>query len=114
MLRRARRQACRCLAGRHVAGQLVRCGTAAPPNYDEGCAAESKADFAHKLNVALKDSSNPADGFSLLLSQLLPENRIGVLLNECDQLCRILGKSVATVKGKNRQQRVDIADRDDN
>ena len=22
--------------GRHVAGQLVRCGTSAPPNYDEG------------------------------------------------------------------------------
>ena len=41
--------------GRHVAGQLVRCGTAAPPNYDEGSAAESKADFAHKLNVALKE-----------------------------------------------------------
>ena len=41
--------------GRHVAGQLVRCGTSAPPNYDEGSAAESKPDFAHKLNVALKE-----------------------------------------------------------
>jgi four helix bundle protein len=41
--------------GRHVAGQLVRCGTSAPPNYDEGCAAESRADFVHKLGVALKE-----------------------------------------------------------
>ena len=40
--------------GRHVAGQLVRSGTAAPPNYDEGCAAESRDDFAHKLSIALK------------------------------------------------------------
>ena len=29
--------------GRHVAGQLLRCGTAPAPNYDEGRAAESKA-----------------------------------------------------------------------
>src|SRR5437660_9447887 len=41
--------------GRHVAGQLVRCGTAAPPNYDEGCAAESRDDFAHKLSISLKE-----------------------------------------------------------
>ena len=41
--------------GRHVARQLVRCGTSAPPNYDEGCAAESRADFVHKLGVALKE-----------------------------------------------------------
>lgn len=42
--------------GGHVAGQLVRCGTAAGPNYDEGCAAGSRADFAHKLSIALKES----------------------------------------------------------
>jgi hypothetical protein len=35
--------------GRHVAGQLVRCGTSAPPNYDEACAGESRADFVHKV-----------------------------------------------------------------
>jgi len=34
--------------GRHVAGQLVRCGTAAPPNYDEGCAAEQRDDIADR------------------------------------------------------------------
>jgi four helix bundle protein len=41
--------------GRHVAGQLVRSGTSSPPNYDEGCAGESRADFVHKLNIALKE-----------------------------------------------------------
>jgi hypothetical protein len=75
--------------GRHLAGQLVRCGTSAPPNYDEGSAAESKSDFAHKLNVALKE--------------LLPPKRIEAVLDECGQLCRILGKSVATAKGKRRK-----------
>jgi four helix bundle protein len=37
---------------RHVAGQLVRCGTSPPPNYEEACAAESRADFIHKMRVA--------------------------------------------------------------
>src|ERR1051326_720789 len=41
--------------GRHVAAQLIRCGTAAPPNYDEGRVAESRPDFAHKVNIALKE-----------------------------------------------------------
>ena len=41
--------------GRHVAGQLVRCGTSSAPNYDEACSAESKADFAHKIGVAMKE-----------------------------------------------------------
>ncbi len=53
-------------------------------------------------------------GAFILIADLLPEDRIGVLLDECDQLCRILGKSVATAKGKNRQQRGDIVGRDDN
>src|SRR5438128_1375712 len=81
--------------GRHVAGQLVRCGTAAPPNYDEGCAGESKADFAHKLNVALKELVETRGWFRfIIISELLPGTRIGELLDECNQLGRILGKSV--------------------
>ena len=41
--------------GRHVAGQLVRCGTSPAPNYEEACAAESRADFAHELSICLKE-----------------------------------------------------------
>src|SRR5687767_3190063 len=41
--------------GRHVAGQLVRCGTSPAPNYAEACAAESRADFVHKLAIVLKE-----------------------------------------------------------
>ncbi len=40
---------------RHIAGQLVRCGTSPAPNYEEGCAAESRADFVHKLTICLKE-----------------------------------------------------------
>jgi four helix bundle protein len=37
--------------GRHIAGQLVRSGTAPAPNYEEACAAESRDDFVHKLRI---------------------------------------------------------------
>ena len=41
--------------GRHVAVQLVRCATAAGANYEEARAPESRADFIHKVGVALKE-----------------------------------------------------------
>ena len=90
--------------GRHVAGQIVRCGTSAPPNYDEGSAAESRADFAHKLNVALKELVETHGWLRfIVIAELLPAKRIEELLDECDQLCRILGKSVSTAKDKGRK-----------
>jgi four helix bundle protein len=86
--------------GRHIAGQLVRCGTSPAPNYDEGCAAESPADFAHKLNVALKEmrESRPLVADDRVKAELLREVKLTDLLDEADQLCRILGKSVVTAK----------------
>ena len=90
--------------GRHVAGQLVRCGTAAGPNYDEGCAAESRADFAHKLSIALKELKETRGWLRfIVIAELLPEKRIAPLLDEAEQLIRIVGKSIATAKGKPRR-----------
>ena len=90
--------------GRHVGGQLVRCGTAAPPNYDEGCAAESRADFVHKLSIALKELRETRGWlFFVTIATLLPETRITELLDEADQLSRIIGRSIATAKGRPRK-----------
>ncbi len=87
--------------GRHVAGQLVRCGTSSVPNYDEGCAAESKADFIHKLSVALKEMKETRGWLRFtIIAGLLPQQRVSAVLDECDQLCRILARSVLTAKSK--------------
>lgn len=40
---------------KHVAGQLVRCGTASAPLHAEAKAAESRKDFIHKLKLCLKE-----------------------------------------------------------
>src|SRR5437867_8838016 len=85
--------------GRHVAGQLVRCGTSAPPNYDEACAAESRADFAHKVSVALKEAKETRGWLRFTwLAGLLAENRTASVVDECEQLCKILGKSIVTAR----------------
>lgn len=85
----------------------MRSGTAAAPNYAEGCAAESKRDFAHKLTIALKELRETRVWLRMILrAELLPEPRLADLLDECTQLCNILGRSVATTKGKARAHRL--------
>jgi len=85
--------------GRHVAGQLVRSGTSPAPNYAEACAAESKKDFIHKLGIALKELRESRVWIKLILkSDMLSVDRIEQLLDESNQLCNIIGKSVVTAK----------------
>jgi four helix bundle protein len=85
--------------GRHVASQVVRSGIAAAPNYDEARSGESRADFVHKVNIALKELVETRGWLKfIILAKLLPSKRVATLVDECDQLCRILGKSVATAK----------------
>ncbi|MBC8117012.1 MAG: four helix bundle protein [Candidatus Saccharimonas sp.] len=83
--------------GRHVAGQLVRCGTSSAPNYAEACAAESRNDFIHKLGVALKELRESRVWLKLCIKcKLLPVARLAPLTDECNQLIKILGKSIVT------------------
>jgi four helix bundle protein len=85
--------------GRHIAGQLVRSGTSPAPNYAEACAAESKRDFLHKLAIVLKELRESSVWIRLIVkSELIPEQRLELLREECDQLCKIIAKSLVTAK----------------
>lgn len=88
--------------GRHVAGQLVRCGMSSPPNYDEACAAESRDDFAHKIGIALKEMWETRGWLRFIIAELLPEKRISALVQESEELAKILGKSSVTVRKRFR------------
>jgi four helix bundle protein len=80
--------------GRHIAGQLVRCGTSPAPNYEEGCAAESRNDFIHKLSICLKELRESRVWVRLMVrSRLVPEEMASALLEESSQLCNIIGRS---------------------
>lgn len=88
------------LVGRRVGDQLLRSGTSAGANYEEARGAESKDDFAHKLQIALKELRESNYWLRLLVKsgKLQPALLTG-LLDESNQLRAILSKSVATVKG---------------
>ena len=89
--------------GRRIAGQLVRSGTSPAPNYAEACAAESKRDFIHKLGIALKELRESRSWIKLILkAELLPEPQIAPLLDEAQQLCNIVGKSIVTAKANQK------------
>ena len=86
-------------SGRHVAGQLLRCGTSPAPNYEEACAAESTRDFIHKLGIALKELRESRVWLKLVIrAKLLAETLITPALNEASELCNIIGKSIVTAK----------------
>ena len=87
--------------GRHIAGQLVRCGTAGAPNYAEARAAESKKDFVHKMAIGLKELRESECWLDLIVcADLLPETRLSPLLDENDELIAIFVKSITTAKAR--------------
>jgi len=91
--------------GRHVAGQMVRCGTSGPPNYNEGRAAESRDDFVHKLAIVLKELRETDVWLKFVVkAEMLPEQRLVEVLSETDQLSRIIAQSIVTAKRNRRNK----------
>ena len=85
--------------GRHIGSQLVRSGTSPAPNYEEACAAESRADFVHKLSISLKELRESRCWIRLIIkTEMLPQHRMGELFDECNQLCNIIARSIVTAK----------------
>lgn len=90
--------------GRHTAGQILRCGTSGGANYEEARAAESPADFVHKLGICLKELRESWYWLRLAAkSGLLPDARLMDLADECHQLCRITAASILTAKKKRKR-----------
>jgi len=91
------------LVGRRIGDQLLRSGMAAGANYEEAQAGESRVDFVHKLQLALKELRESNYWLRLLAkAKVLPAERLFALIDESKQLIAILSKSVATAKGKGR------------
>jgi four helix bundle protein len=88
-------------AGRHVAVQIVQAGTSVGAHYEEARGAESKADFIHKLRLALKECRETRYWLMVIKrGKLLPGDFPADLLTEADELCAILGQSTLTTKGR--------------
>jgi four helix bundle protein len=87
------------VAGRHVGGQLVRAGTSAGSNYEEACGAESRPDFAHKMSIVLKELKESRFWLRLIRrTKMLDFKQTDPVIDECEQLCAIVAKSILTAK----------------
>ena len=86
-------------AARHIAQQMLRSGTAPAPNYGEARGAESRADFVHNLDIALKELNDTKIWLKKIIrAQLAPAEAVSLTLNECQQLARMLNASVQTAR----------------
>jgi four helix bundle protein len=85
------------LAGRHIAGQILRSGTSPPPNYGEARAASSHADFLHHLSIVLRELNETLIWLQMIRkSELLKAELLSDIIDENQQLCRILTASIKT------------------
>ena len=85
------------MAGRHMSDQPMRSATACAPNYAEPRNGESLGDFVHKLGVVRKELNE-----SLVWLRMLNQSgngnseRLGALLKECAEPCKIISASKKT------------------
>lgn len=87
--------------GRTLGDQLLRSGLSVGANFEVAQGAESRADFVHKLQIALKEAREANYWLRLVdKATKLPHQRLVPLLDESIQLVAMLSKAVATVKGK--------------
>lgn len=73
-------------AGRHIAGQLVRSGTAPAAHYGEAQAAESRNDFVHKMKLCLKELRETGIWLKMIERKpLCTPERMASITSECDE-----------------------------
>ena len=87
-------------SGKHVSSQILRSGTSPAPNYGEAQSAESKADFVHKLKVALKELRETETWLKIILKakMIKPVSKLAPLIQETDELVAILFTSIETAR----------------
>ena len=84
---------------KHIATQLLRSGTAGAPNYGEARAAESRADFIHKLKIALKELNETAIWLRIVQGSFaVNADFLSRLIAENTELCKILVASIQTAR----------------
>ncbi len=92
-------------AGRHIAGQLMRSGTSPAPNYAEARGAESRADFLHKLRIAVTELNETGIWLLIILkARMAPEALVTGLAKENRELGRMLSASLRTAQAKGSQR----------
>lgn len=88
-------------AGKRLADQVLRSGTAPAAHHAEARGAESANDFIHKLKIAVKELNETEVWLRIIeKAKLLDRSALETTLDECKQLGRILAASIRTTRNK--------------
>ena len=78
---------------------MMRSSLAAAPNYAEARAAESRADFVHKLRVLLKELNETKSWLEqIVANSLFSRDKMAALIAENQELCWIIAASIKTAR----------------
>ena len=93
-------------AAKHLGGQIVRSGTAPSLNYGEAQAAESRADFIHKMKISLKELRETMVCLKIFRKKgyFTPE-KLESILKENNELISIFVKSIETAKANDSKSK---------
>ena len=86
-----------------IAKQLLRSGTSIGANVEEGCSAQSRKDFIHKLSIAQKDAFETRYWLRLLRdSGEIKKEHGNSMIKDCDELISILTSILKTTKANTK------------
>ncbi|MCZ2355275.1 MAG: four helix bundle protein [Bacteroidia bacterium] len=82
--------------------QMLRSGTSIGANVEESIGGQSDKDFLSKVSIAYKEARETVYWIKLLqATNYLSEQEAISLLNDAEELCKILGKIQVTIKNRN-------------
>jgi len=85
-----------------ISKQLLRSGTSIGSNINESTAAQSKADFIHKMSIASKEARETKYWLMLLNKSQLVVINLDKYLKEIDEIVNILTAIVKTSQQNNK------------
>ncbi len=84
-----------------LAKQLLRSGTSIGANVEEAIGGQSQNDFIHKLSISYKEARETRFWLRLLKdTDYLTEKEANSLLEDVEEILRIIGKIQITMKNK--------------
>ena len=84
---------------RVMMSQILRAGTSVPANVEEAQAAQSRADFVNKMNIALKEARETHLRLRLLATaKIFADKQLQPLVNEADEIRRVIGAIIVSSK----------------
>ena len=87
----------------HIERQLLRSGTSVGSNYRASCRAKSPADFVSKMTTVEEEADETLYWLELLVdTDTVSRKAFAALMNEAEQLLRIVVASIKTARGRSR------------